>query len=190
MSYLREVVTHFFSMSKESSTEKAPHRWELVVALKALARQRSGTDGVWQCRPVPPSEHPTQGNPPLPKQPQPCPTLISQPTNHTIIQDRTEAQTTGHLGEKPGDHQPHVLPPLRSVGVKGVQVPGELQRHHLELSWKRQGGACEVWGVAGTLDKVAMPDGPDSLTSIPTDQVLCLEDKSPPFAQPSVSDMY
>lgn len=141
--------------------------------------------------PVLPSECPTQGtNPLLPKQPQPCLTLISQPTNHTMAHNRIAAQVTGYLGEKPGDHQPHVLPPLRSIGVKGIQVLGELQRHHLELSWKKQSGACEVCGVAGTLHKVAMPDGPDSLTSIPMDLVLCLEDQSPPFLQPSVPDMY
>lgn len=56
----------FFSVSEESHTEKAPHRWELVVALRALARQRRGTYGLCQCSPVPPSERLTQGNPPLP----------------------------------------------------------------------------------------------------------------------------
>lgn len=74
--------------------------------------------------------------PSFPSSPQPCP-ILTQPTNHTTAQDRTAAQATGHLGEKSGDYQSHVLPPFRRVGVKGVQVPGELQRHHLELIWKR-----------------------------------------------------
>lgn len=51
----------------------------------------------------------------------------------------------GHLGELPGDHQAHVLPPLRRVGVVGIQLLGKLQRHDLKLIWKEaEKGDCSV----------------------------------------------